>query len=259
MSIGVTSIEAPSVDAQQMQHFRRLADSWWDEQGPFWPLHRLNALRVPFIVEQVSRRLGRDASAATALQGLNILDIGCGGGILSESMARCGATVHGIDVLDRNLAIARDHAEQSGLAVSYQHTSAEQLASTGVQYDVVLNMEVVEHVADLGGFMQACIQLLKPGGVMFVATINRNPLAWLVAIFGAEVVLRWLPRGTHRYDWLRKPKEIQAQLQQGGLLIREMTGVAVNPITRQLSLTGSTAVNYMLSASHSSIAATERS
>jgi len=164
-------------------------------------------------------------------------------------MARLGAEVTGIDVVDRNIVIATDHAQQSGLSVTYEQTTAEALADAGAAFDIVLNMEVVEHVADLDGFMDACGALVRPGGVMFVATINRNPLAWLFAIFGAEYVLRWLPRGTHRYKLLRKPAEIRALLGRSGLEVDTMTGVRVDPLRKELFLTPSTAVNYMLAAS----------
>lgn len=244
-----STVRASSVDPREVAHYRRLAETWWDAAGPFWPLHRLNALRVPWIRERACRHFDRDPESERPLRGLQVVDIGCGGGILSESMARLGATVHGIDVVDRNLFIAREHAEDSGLDLRYELTSAEALAETGARYDLVLNMEVVEHVADLPGFMTAASRLLTPRGQMFVATINRNPLAWLIAVFGAEYVLRWLPRGTHRYKLLRKPREIAGLLMRDGLEITDRTGVRVNPFRKTLHLTDSTLVNYMLSAS----------
>jgi 2-polyprenyl-6-hydroxyphenyl methylase/3-demethylubiquinone-9 3-methyltransferase len=238
-----------SVDPREVEHYRKLADTWWDDSGPFWPLHRLNRLRVPFIRDHVCAHFGRDASGIQPLTGLSVVDVGCGGGILSESMARLGADVTGIDVVDRNIVIATDHARQSGLNVTYEQTTAEELADDGATFDIVLNMEVVEHVADLDGFMDACGALVRPGGLMFVATINRNPLAWFFAIFGAEYVLRWLPRGTHRYKLLRKPAEIRALLRRSDLEVDAMTGVRVDPLRKELFLTTSTAVNYMLAAS----------
>jgi 2-polyprenyl-6-hydroxyphenyl methylase/3-demethylubiquinone-9 3-methyltransferase len=243
------AVRAPSVDPREVAHYRRLAETWWDAAGPFWPLHRLNALRVPWVAERACRHFDRDPAAEKPLRGISVVDIGCGGGILSESMARLGATVHGIDVVDRNLFIARDHAEGQDLDLRYDLTSAEALAETGVRYDLVLNMEVVEHVADLPGFMTAACRLLSPRGQMFVATINRTPLAWLFAIFGAEYVLRWMPRGTHRYKLLRKPREIAGLLMREGLEINDRTGVKVNPFRKSLHLTDSMRVNYMLSAS----------
>lgn len=239
---------APSVDPREVAHYRQLAATWWDPTGPFWPLHRLNALRVPWIRERVCRHFDRDEALERPLEGLAVLDIGCGGGILSESMARLGARVHGIDVVDRNIAIASDHAASEGLAINYELITAEALAERKTRYDVVLNMEVVEHVADLPGFMAAACDLLSSRGIKFIATINRNPLAWFLAIFGAETVLRWLPKGTHRYALLRKPTEVMALLARDELEILDRTGVKVNPLRKTLSLTASMRVNYMLSA-----------
>ena len=182
------------------------------------------------------------------MDGIRILDIGCGGGILSESMAALGASVTGIDVVGKNIAVARLHAASSGLDICFFELTAEALAAAGEQYDVVLNMEVVEHVADVEGFMRACCALVRPGGMMFVATINRTLAAMLIAIIGAEHVLRWMPKGTHRWDWFQKPEEIDRMLQAGGLAIRRMTGVGVNPLTKTLFLTRLDRVNYMLSA-----------
>lgn len=246
-------VAAASVDPREVAHYRSLARTWWDETGPFWPLHRLNALRAPWIQERACQHFERDPEAALPLRGLRVVDIGCGGGILSESMARLGASVHGIDVVDRNIAIAREHArnqdEGQELDLRYDLMTAEALAETGARYDLVLNMEVVEHVADLPGFMSAASRLMTPRGQMFVATINRNPLAWIIAIFGAEYVLRWMPRGTHRYKLLRKPREIAGLLMRDGIEITDRTGVRVNPFRKSLHLTDFMAVNYMLSAS----------
>ena len=175
-----------------------------------------------------------------------MLDIGCGGGILSEAMARLGARVVGIDVVERNIAIARLHAETSGVAVEYRHVAAETLAGQGERYDVVLNMEVVEHVADLPGFLQAGGQLVRPGGLMVIATLNRTALSWLFAIIGAEYILRWLPRGTHRWRRFPKPRELERLLARDGLRVTARTGVRVNPFTRCFRLTRLMAVNYML-------------
>ena len=244
--------QAPSVDPREVAHYRQFAETWWDPAGPFWPLHRLNGLRVPWIRERVCRHYALDEALERPLAGLSVLDIGCGGGILSESMARLGASVHGIDVVDRNISIAADHAAQEGLHIDYELITAEALAERGTRYDVVLNMEVVEHVADLPGFMQAACDLLRARGLMFVATINRNPLAWFLAIFGAEYVLRWLPKGTHRYGLLRKPVEVETLLARDELQVLDRTGVKVNPLRKELSLSNSLRVNYMLSAARPS-------
>ena len=235
-----------SIDPREVAFYSGLAATWWDRTGPFWPLHRLNELRVAWIRERLCRHFHVDAAAARPLEGLRVLDVGCGGGILSESIARLGADVHGIDVVTRNIHIARLHAQRHGLPIRYEERTAEELSMSAEPYDVVLNMEVVEHVADVAGFMQACTDLVRPGGAMFVATINRTPLAWLFAIVGAEYVLRWLPRGTHRWRMFVRPEEVRERLAQGQMGVRDSAGVRVNPFTRGFSLQRSLAVNYML-------------
>ncbi len=235
-----------SVDPQEVARYQALADTWWDRRGPFWPLHRLNELRVDYIRKVLCRLLHLDLSAERPLSGLHILDIGCGGGILSEAMARLGAKVHGIDVVEKNITVARLHAQQSGLDVRYNTHTAESLALQGVHYDVVLNMEVVDHVAHLPGFLQACNHLVRPGGIQVIATINRNPLSWLVAIVGAEYLLGWLPRGTHQWRRFPKPRELRRLLARDRLQIVAQTGVKVNPFTRRMALTRFMGVNYML-------------
>ena len=239
---------APSVDPREAAHYAALADTWWDPRGPFWPLHRLNGLRVSWIRDRLCRRFGRDPNAAQPLAGLEVLDVGCGGGILSEAVAGLGASVLGIDVVARNVAIAERHARESGAASRYRVASAEALAEAGESFDAVLNMEVVEHVSDLPGFMRACCALVRPGGVMVVATLNRTLRAFAFAIVGAEYVLGWLPRGTHQWRRFPTPREITALLAAGGLTVGARAGVRVNPVTRGFSLTRSLAVNYMLAA-----------
>ncbi len=240
------SKDQKSVDPEEVARYTALASTWWDKTGPFWPLHRLNELRVGYLRETLCRVFQRNMRESQPLTGLDMLDIGCGGGILSEALATLGATVHGIDVVDRNISIARLHAERSGLAIRYETVTAEALARQGVHYDAVLNMEVVEHVADLEGFVHACGQLVKPGGLMFIATINRTLLSWLTAIVGAEYVLCWLPRGTHRWRRFPSPRELAELLARDGLRIIARTGVRVNPFNRRMFLTGYLGVNYML-------------
>ncbi len=241
--------QPPSVDPAEVAYYERLADLWWDEHGPFWPLHRLNDFRVRYIRDILVKATGAHGRADLPLTGLGILDIGCGGGILSESMHKLGARVHGIDVTEKNIHVARRHAAQTGLSVTYEHVSAETLSHEAAEsYDVVLNMEVVEHVADLPTFLEACCRLLKPGGHMLVATIKRTWLSWFLAIVGAEYVLRWLPKGTHQWRRFRRPDEIQALLAEHGLQVSDRTGVRINPLPRNFSFTGSLAVNYMLTA-----------
>lgn len=235
-----------TIDPREVEFYTRLADTWWDRDGPFWPLHKLNELRVGYIKEKLCQHFGHSSAAERPLEGLSVLDVGCGGGILSESMAKLGACVTGIDVVDKNLQVASLHAAQHGIEVDYRAVTASDVAASGAVFDVVLNMEVVEHVADVKLFMRDCTSLTADGGVMFVATINRTPLAWLFAIVGAEYVLRWLPRGTHRWSMFQKPRDIAAHLRDGGLLVKDTVGVAVNPFSRSLSITSSSAVNYMM-------------
>lgn len=238
-------LTSTSVDPDEVAYFERLAHRWWDTEGPFWPLHRLNAFRVDYLRDRVARALGLDPQAERPLLGLRVLDIGCGGGILSESVARLGAQVLGVDVTEKNLRVARMHAGQSGLPIEYRLASVADLVAAGETYDLVLNMEVAEHVEGLRGFLADCGRLVRPGGVTLVATINRTWAAALIAIFGAEVVLRWLPRGTHHYSKLVRPGEVIAGL-GGEFRLLDQTGVRVNPFNLAFSYTGWMGVNYML-------------
>lgn len=240
--------EFNSVDPAEVEKFNKLSMTWWDETGPMWPLHRLNSFRITAIEEVICKQLAIDASSPSPLNGLHVLDIGCGGGILSESMARRGAKVHGVDVSPGNIAAAKIHLASQSLDVTYELATAEALADRGDFYDVVLNMEVIEHVADLAGFMSACNSMVKPGGIQFVSTINRNPWAWFIAIFGAEYVLQWLPKGTHQYRKLVKPSELMKHLDQDNFTLISRSGVNVNPFTRQMSARKSEIVNYMYAA-----------
>lgn len=235
-----------TIDPAEVERYRRLASMWWQPDGPMWPLHVLNALRKDWIRDRLCAALERDPGGARPLAGLDILDIGCGGGLLSEAMAGMGASVHGVDVVERNIDIAGEHAQAQGLRIDYEHASAERLAERGASYDVVLNMEVVEHVADLAAFMDAVNALVRPGGHTFVSTLNRNAVSFVVGIIGAEYLFRILPRGTHQWSRFVRPRELAAHLERGGLHVRASTGVRVNPITRRMSLTPSTRVNYMV-------------
>lgn len=238
-------LSAPSIDPAEVAYFEGLAHRWWDPNGPFWPLHRLNELRSGYLRERLSQAFALDPEAERPLEGLSLLDIGCGGGILSESMARLGARVTGIDVAAKNLRVAGLHAGWSGLDIAYRHAAVEDLAAAGESFDVVLNMEVVEHVEGLPGFLAACARLVRPGGLMAVATLNRTPLSFLVAILGAEYVLGWLPKGTHHYRKLVKPAEVLSGLGPG-FDLRHQTGVRVNPFNRSLHFSRFMGVNYML-------------
>ncbi len=240
--------EKTSIDPSEVAFFAGLAELWWKGDGPFWPLHRMNGVRLNFIRDILADAFGADKQAAKPLQGLSILDIGCGGGILSEAVARLGASVHGVDVVSKNIAIASRHAELGGLDIAYEVASAEILAGRGALYDVVLNMEVVEHVAELDLFLNACIKLVRPGGVMVVATINRTLASWLGAIVMAEYVLGWLPRGTHRWSRFPTPVEIENWLAGGGMRVFSSTGMGVNPFTRRFRLSSYMGINYLLAA-----------
>lgn len=241
-----------TIDPREVAYYERLATEWWDEGGKFWPLHRLNRVREAYLKQQICRHFGRDAETDNPLQGLAIVDIGCGGGILAESMARLGATVTGIDIVGKGLRVAKQHSLSQRLDIEYLECTAEKLAAQEQRFDVVLNMEVVEHVLDLPGFMRSCTQLLKPDGVTLIATINRNPMSWLFAIIGAEYILQWLPRGTHKWSKFVKPAELGTLLALDGLAIKAISGVGINPFNKRFSLTRKLLVNYML------VAAAER-
>ena len=239
-----------SVDPAEIAKFEAMADAWWDPTGKFKPLHRLNPVRIRFIRDRLAASLGRDPEEPEPLRGLSILDIGCGGGLLAEPLSRLGAEVTGIDAAERNIAIARRHAEAVGAGVTYLPCSAEDLAEQGAKFDAVLAMEIVEHVADLDAFFQAASGMLKPGGTMFVATLNRTVKSFAFAIVGAEYVLRWLPRGTH--DWRRfmRPSELARRLRAHGLEMKELAGVAYSPIGDTFSISRDCGVNYMSVARH---------
>jgi len=241
-------MKSSTIDPLEVAYYDRLAQQWWDRQGKFWPLHRLNELRVKYLKNAICLHFGRFPGNPTPLAGLSVLDIGCGGGILSESMASLGASVKGIDVVEKSINVARQHSRQNNLSIDYDLVTVEALVSAGERFDVVLNMEVVEHVADLPAFISSCNQLLTEDGIMFIATINRNPLSWLVAIVGAEYILGWLPRGTHSWRKFVKPAELQEMLAADRLSVTAITGVSVNPFNRRFSLSRRSAVNYMLSA-----------
>ncbi len=219
-----------TVDDGEIAKFAAMAEEWWDPDGKFRPLHRFNPVRIEFLRDRIAARFGRDPRGERPLAGLSIVDVGCGGGLLCEPMARLGATVTGIDATERNTEVARAHAGAMGLDIDYRFTTAADLAATGAAFDVVLNMEVIEHVADPAAFLDDCARLVRPGGLMLLATMNRTAKAYLLAVVGAEYVMRWLPRGTH--DWRRfvKPSEMAAWLRRAGMTMTEATGVAYDPL-----------------------------
>lgn len=223
---------ASTIDAAEIEKFQAMAAEWWDPNGKFKPLHMLNPCRLDYITTQIAAEFDRDLTADRPFDGLRILDIGCGGGLLSEPMARLGATVVGVDAAGRNIPVARAHAEQSGLEIDYRHTSAEELLTTGEPpFDAVLNMEVVEHVSDPQAYLTACHDLLRPGGVMICSTINRNPKSYMMAIIGAEHVMRWLPKGTHEWSKFITPDELFGLLERAGLRAEDRMGFVFNPVT----------------------------
>jgi 2-polyprenyl-6-hydroxyphenyl methylase/3-demethylubiquinone-9 3-methyltransferase len=235
-----------TVDSDEIARFSAMAAEWWDPDGRFRPLHKFNPLRLAYIRDTVCGRLGLDAAAPLPLRGVSLLDIGCGGGLLAEPLARLGATVTGIDAGERNVKTAAAHAAQSGVTVDYQVATAEGLAAGGARYDVVLAMEIIEHVADVSLFVRSCATLVKPGGVLFFATLNRTAKSFALAIVGAEWVLRWLPRGTHDWRKFPRPSELAAELRAGGLTVGNLTGMTYNPLSGEFRLNlHDLDVNYM--------------
>ncbi len=235
-----------TVDPAEVAKFEAMAAEWWDPKGKFKPLHMLNPCRLDYITAQIAAEFGRDLSQAAPFAGLRILDIGCGGGLLAEPMARLGADVVGADAAEGNIPVAQIHAQQSGLEIDYRHTTAEALAAAGEQFDVVLNMEVVEHVPDPLEFLSACRALARPGGMMICSTINRNARSFAVAIVGAELVMRWLPRGTHDWNKFITPDELFDLLRRAGMEPVDRKGFVFNPLAWSWSISErDLSVNYV--------------
>ena len=236
----------PSVDPAEVAKFSKLAAEWWDPSGKFAPLHKFNPVRLSFIREQALTRFQRDRGSLRPFEGLSLLDIGCGGGLLSEPMARLGFAVTGADASEKNIGTASAHAAQSGVSVDYRATTAEALAEAGERFDVVLNMEVVEHVADVKAYLAACSRLVKPGGITIVATINKTLKSLALAKFAAEYVLQWMPRGTHDWNRFLPPGTIQKSLEETGLTILKTQGVFFDVLTWDWRLSNDVDVNYMV-------------
>ena len=242
-----------TIDEAEVERFSALAAEWWNPNGKFRPLHKFNPVRLAYIRDQVAERFGRDPRTARPFEGLRFLDIGCGGGLLCEPMARLGAEVVGADASSTNIEVARLHAAESRVQVDYRATTAEDLADSGEKFDVILNMEVVEHVADIDLFLEKCAAMVRPGGIMFVATINRTLKALGLAIVGAEYVLRWLPRGTHQFGKLVRPEELEKSLTNAAMSIVDRTGVIYHPLADRWQRSKDMDVNYMVLAEKGSV------
>jgi 2-polyprenyl-6-hydroxyphenyl methylase / 3-demethylubiquinone-9 3-methyltransferase len=237
-----------NLDPAEIERFSKLASEWWDPNGKFRPLHKIGPPRIQFVRDEICRRLGRKAEGLRPLTGLSLLDIGCGGGLVCEPMARMGAAVTGVDPAVTNIAAAAKHADGQGLSIDYRAIEAEQLIAEGRTFDAVLCLEVVEHVPDPAAFMKACAALVRPGGVLVLSTLNRTLKSYALAIVGAEYILRWLPVGTHRWDRFLTPAELTGHVTAAGMRVWETRGVVFNPLQDTWSLSGDTDVNYMLSA-----------
>ena len=237
-----------SVDRDEVARFDAQAATWWDEDGPMRVLHRFNPVRLGYIRDEACRHFGRDARKPFALEGLSLVDVGCGGGVLSEPLARLGARVTGLDPAENNIAVARAHAEAAGVPADYRAQTIEAVVEADERFDIVLAMEVVEHVADRPAFLRAACTAVKPGGLLFVATINRTMRAFALAIVGAEYVLGWLPRGTHDWEKFVRPDELARDLEAGGLAVFDTAGVVFDPLNDAWRKSRDTAVNYMVAA-----------
>ncbi|WP_375618442.1 MULTISPECIES: bifunctional 2-polyprenyl-6-hydroxyphenol methylase/3-demethylubiquinol 3-O-methyltransferase UbiG [unclassified Bartonella] len=240
-----------TIDQSEIDHFSRIATEWWNPQGKFRPLHQFNPTRLAYIREKICLEFNRDPSSLTPFHNLKILDIGCGGGLLSEPMARLGAMVVGVDASQTNIEVAKIHAAQNDLFINYRTTTAEALANEGEKFDIILNMEVVEHVADVNLFIAATAKMLKPQGLMFVSTLNRTWKAWGLAIVGAEYILRWLPKGTHDYKKFLKPLELKNFLSKNALTVIDEIGITYNPLNDSWNRSKDMGVNYLLLAKRS--------
>lgn len=243
-----------SIDPEEVERFSRIAAEWWDPKGKFAPLHKFNPTRLTFIRDKALARFGRDPLARRPFEGLRLLDIGCGGGLLSEPMCRLGFQVTGVDASERNIGTASTHAAEQGLIIDYRCATAEQLLAEQTQpFDVILNMEVIEHVADPGAYLRSCAQLMAPGGIMIVATLNRTLKALALAKVGAEYVLRWLPAGTHDWRKFLKPEELRDFLASEPVQVDGPYGVVFNPLTGRWSQARDSEVNYMMTVTRESV------
>ncbi len=234
-----------TINKEEIQKFSRLAEEWWDVNGKFKPLHMFNPIRIQYITENIQNYFKIKKNKSNYLKGLKILDIGCGGGLISEPMSRLGASVTGIDASEKNIAIAKMHSKESGLNIDYISTSPENL-NDFEKYDVILNLEIVEHVENVELYIQSCQKLLKSNGLMFTATLNRSLTSYIKAIIGAEYVLRWLPIGTHDWNKFIKPEELENYLSKEKLLTLDIRGLKFNPFTSKWKRSKDLSVNYII-------------
>ena len=235
-----------TIDDEEVARFSAMADEWWDPAGKFKPLHKFNPIRLGYIRDRLCAHFGRDPRSLTPLDGLTLLDVGCGGGLISEPLARMGAIVTGIDASEKNIGTARAHAARGDLEIDYRCTTAEDLLAAGETFDIVLSLEVVEHVADVDLFLDSCTALVRDGGAMVLATLNRTPKAFVFGIVGAEYVMRWLPRGTHDWKKFVRPSELCRNLRRNGVDVSDISGLSFNPLTDEWRVSGDVSVNYIL-------------
>jgi len=242
-------LQATSVNPDEVAFFANISDKWWDPDGPFRPLHELNPTRVAYIRDTLVQQLDLDEASHTPFKGLRILDIGCGGGLLSEPLCRLGATMVSVDATEKNIKVASHHASEMELDIDYRYATAESLAEEGEQFDAIINMEVIEHVADVSAFLGTCKQLTKPDGIMLVSTLNRTMKSMLLAKIGAEYILRWLPIGAHDWDKFLKPAELEQHLRDAGFNVMEPKGFVYNPLTSRWKIDAKDLdINYAIGA-----------
>ena len=239
-----------TINKEEIQKFSKLADEWWDVNGKFKPLHMFNPIRIEYITDRIKFHFKIKENKANLLQGLRILDIGCGGGLISEPMARLGGRVTGIDASEKNIKVAKIHAKKNELKINYLNKSPEELENKD-KFDIILNLEIVEHVDNVGLYIESCYNLLKKDGLMFTATLNRSFMSYLKAIIGAEYIMRWLPIGTHDWNKFLKPEELEKQLQDKKFSMVEIKGLEFNPLLNKWRKSNNLSVNYIIASSKS--------
>ncbi len=239
-----------TINKEEIQKFSKLADEWWDVNGKFKPLHMFNPIRIEYITDKIKQHFKINADNLNYLKGLNILDIGCGGGLISEPMARLGGRVTGIDASEKNIKVAKIHAKNNELKINYLNKSPEELENKD-KFDIILNLEIVEHVDNVGLYIESCYNLLKKDGLMFTATLNRSFMSYLKAIIGAEYIMRWLPIGTHDWNKFLKPEELEKQLQDKKFSMVEIKGLEFNPFLNKWRKSNNLSVNYIITSSKS--------